>query len=202
MCKVTTTTSLPPRKAITATKKTRSVRFGRVHAKVFHQQLTRSDKKALWYSGSDYKLMNKEVRHNLKHELYYGFDPNNTERSWRGLEHIREGVPNIKLERRRTFVRTFLHVYKTMGVRNPEELGAMVSAESKVDRIRAQHFANYDAYEASCVYNERETNTWDGYYHTVPQKNHDEADYYKEFSDIPRTASVRPTQTIIVARAS
>ena len=207
MCKVTAVSLPPPRKAITATKKTqRRIRFGRVHAKVFHQKLTKSDKKTMWYSGSDYKAMNREVRHNLKHELYYGFDPNNTERSWRGLEHIREGVPNIKLERRRSFVRSFLHAYKTVGVNDPDKLGAMISAESKVDRIRAQHFANYDAYEASCVYYEPEPYhpTWDGYYCDEQQHQEQEskARYYKDFSDIPRTTCVRPKQTIIVARAS
>ena len=221
MCKVTAAPIPPPYKAIAATKKTkRRIRFGRVHAKVYHQKLTKSDKKTMWYSGNDYKAMNKEVRHNLKCELYYGYDPNNTERScWRGLEHIREGVPNIKLERRRCFVRSFLHAYKTMGVTDPDKLGAMISAESEVDRIRAQQFANYDAYEASCVYYEPEPhNTWDGYYcdydtdeqqqqqhHQQQQKQQDQeikADYYKEFSDIPRSTCVRPKQTIIVARAS
>lgn len=204
MCKVTPVSIPAPHKAIAATKKTqRRIRFGRVQAKVFHQKLTKSDKKTMWYTGSDYKAMNKEVRHNLKCELYYGFDPSNTERSWRGLEHIREGVPNIKLERRRNFVRSFLHAYKTLGVDDPDELGAMVSAESKVDRIRAQQFANYDAYEASCVYYEPEPyNTWDGYYGTDEHEHDQESRYYKEFNDIPRSTCVRPKQTIIVARAS
>jgi len=210
MCKVTTSLPLPKKAASAAKKTNRRVTFGRVSGKIFHQSLTKSQKQAMWYQSSDYKRMNKDVRASLKKELFYGFDPNDTERTWRGLEHIREGVPNIKLQRRQQFVRSFLHVYKTMGIQKPEELGEMIAAESKVDRDRALHFAEYDAYEAACVYRQEEPcqvhyqygrNHWHEHqYQQKQQIETDAVDYYKEFN-VPRSACTRPIHTIIVPRA-
>lgn len=203
MCKATNT--ITPQKAVAASKR-RRVRFGKVSAKVFHQTLTRSDKKTIWYTGSDYKAMNKEVQYNLKYELYYGFDPNDTERSWRGLEHIREGIPNVKLERRRNFVRSFLHFHKTVGIKDPNELGALAASHSNEDQVRAQYFAEYDAYEASRVYYEPEK----CYYDWTPSASFDDAfddaseqaEHYKEFCNIPRSTCPRQHKNIIMATSA
>eukprot|EP00797_Seminavis_robusta_P002779 Sro1174_g249020.2 (139) ;mRNA; f:17564-17980 len=137
--------------------------------------------------------MNKQVHRDLRKELCYGFDPNDIERTWRGLEHIREGVPNVKLERRRNFVRSLLHLHKKQGVRDPEQLGAIAAAHSSIDQIRAQQFADYDAYEASCVYYEKRCYTW------CPIES--TAEDYKEFCNIPRTKSFKPNRTVLTARA-
>ena len=202
MCKVTNKPL--PRKAATAAKTVtasrRRVRFGQVQAKVFHQPLSRSDKKTIWYSGSDYKAMNREVQRTLRHELYYGFDPNDTERSWRGLEHIREGVPNVKLQRRRSFVRGLLYFHKTMGVTDPEELSAIAATQSNVDQVRAQQFADYDAYEASCVY--YEPLPWRYDYYSCPEPDPEALKEYEVFRDIPRTKCVSPTHTVLVPRTA
>ena len=195
MCKVTTSLPKPtPRKAVaTASKRTskRRVQFGQAQSKVFHQRLSRSEKKAVWYTGSDFKAMNKDVHRTLRKELCYGFDPNDEQRSWRGLEHIREGVPNIKLERRRSFVRGLLYFHKTMGVNDPEELSAIASTQSYSDQVRAQQFADYDAYEASCVY-----------YEPLPlTPTKEDLEDYEVFKDIPRAKCVTPVQTVLVARS-
>lgn len=198
MCKVTTS-ARAPKKAITAahTQKRRRVSFGSVQAKVFSQRLSRSEKKSVWYSGSDYKAMNKEVHRSLRKELYYGFDPTDSERSWRGLEHIREGVPNVKLQRRRSFVRGLLYYYKTMGVKDPKELSAIATSQSSIDQVRAQQFADYDAYEASCVHYEHQWRQ-----HHFCYMPEDVQEDYKEFCNIPRSKVVTPTRTVLVARAS
>ena len=196
MCKVTTKPL--PRKAVAATKapqRRRRVHFGQSQSKTFHQPLSRSDKKTIWYSGSDYKAMNREVQRTLRQELYYGFDPNDSERSWRGLEHVREGVPNVKLHRRRNFVRGLLYFHKTMGVTDWEELGAIASTQSNVDQVRAQQFADYDAYEASCVY--YEPLPW-----RTPEPDPDAFKHYEVFQDIPRAKCVTPTHTVLVPRTA
>jgi hypothetical protein len=162
----------------------------------------------MWYSGRDFRAMNSEVKHNLKKELCYGFDPYDSERSWRGLEHIREGVPNAKLNRRRQYIRSFLYVHKTVGVTDPEELGAYAAAQINSDLVRAQQFAAFDAYEASTVYYE-DTYAY-GYYsddYSYCDSAHSSFDdycenecYYKDFCDIPRTKCLPPAkQTIIMA---
>lgn len=188
MCKVTDMLPLQPRKAASAVKVPRRVRFGHVKAKVFHSALSSADKKAIWYCGQDYKAMNKEIHRTLRKELYYGFDPNDRERSWRGLEHIWEGVPNVKLERRRNFVRSLLYVHKAQGVRDPDKLGAIAAAHSSTDQLRAQQFADYDAYEASCVYYEQKC--------FMVMTTED----YKEFSNIPRTKCSKPSRTVLTPR--
>jgi hypothetical protein len=188
MCKVTKMLPLTPRKAASVAKVPRRVRFGHVEAKVFHLGLSSADKKAIWYCGQDYKAMNKEIHRSLRKELYYGFDPNDRERSWRGLEHIWEGVPKVKLERRRNFVRSFLYLHKAQGVCDPDKLGAIAAAHSSTDQLRAQQFADYDAYEASCVYNEQNCFTV-----TTTED-------YKEFSNIPRTKCSKPNRTVLTPR--
>jgi hypothetical protein len=189
MCKATPPTK-EPQKVVTVTKSTRRVRFGHATKKLFHQPLSQSDKSAIWYCGREYKAMNKEVHYTLKHELYYGVDPYDAERSWRGLEHIREGVPNAKLQRRRYYVRTFLHLHKQLGVTDPQELGAFATEFTDEDQIRAEQFGQYDAYEASTVYYE--------------QTNKEQAqECYKEFSDIPRAANcIEPKRRVIVATSA
>lgn len=139
--------------------------------------------------------MNREVQRTLRRELYYGFDPNDTERSWRGLEHVREGVPNVKLHRRRNFVRGLLYFHKTMGVTDPEELSAIATTESNVDQVRAQQFADYDAYEASCVY--YEPLPW-----RTPEPDPDALKHYEVFQDIPRSKCVTPDHTVLVPRTA
>ena len=237
MCKITD--QIPQSKAATAVKAGspqrrnrhgRRVRFGTVSAKLFHQPLTKSDKKSIWYSGSDYKAMNKEVHRNLKRELLWDCYPQEQgppqPNCWRGLEHVREGLPNIKLERRRHFVRTLLHAHKTMGVKDPVELSHLAIAQSNVDQIRAQYFAEYDAYEASCVYNEgyyqkgyyggedyydqqpwgvgcSPSGSFDSTTSSVPSLQEEEPAefYYKEFSPIPQKSNCpRLAETIIMAR--
>ena len=192
MCKVTKMVSLRPRKAVAGVKTPRRVRFGYVQAKVFNSAFSMADKKAIWYCAQDYKAMNKEIHRSLKKELYYGYDPHDMERSWRGLEHIREGVPNVKLERRRSFVRSLLYMHKSQGVRDPEQLGAIAAAHSSIDQLRAQQFADYDAYEASCVYYENKCfpSCFSG---TTTED-------YKAFTDIPRTKCARPKRTVLTPR--
>lgn len=197
-----------PRKAITASKKTtankasRRVRFGQAQQKVFHQPLSQSDKRTIWYNGTDYKNMNRQVRRSLQKELYFGFDPNDEERTWRGLEHIREGVPNVKLQRRRSFVRGLLYFHKTMGVTDPEELSAIACTQSNVDQVRAQQFADYDAYEAQCVHYPYEPLPWrQEDCAQTPEPDADALADYEVFRNIPRSKCVvSPEPTVLMAR--
>ena len=133
--------------------------------------------------------MNKEVHERLRHELCYGFDPYDTERTWRGLEHIREGMPNYKLERRRYYVRKLLHLHKAVGVKDPEELGHFAACYTQDDQLRAEQFGQYDAYEASYVYYEQRT----------AEENEE---CYKEFCDIPQSTCLKPKRAVVISSAA